>query len=79
MRLMLKVVPDAEPNDDGRWIEAEVPAGFNPYDLAPIPGHHVVQYHEADDPRDGGPMHLMTQPLPPAPYQFDRSWLGEKV
>lgn len=70
MRLMLKVVPDAELNDDGRWIEAEMPAWFNPYDLAPIPGHHVVQYHEAEDSRDGG------QPLPPAPYQFDRSWLG---
>jgi len=67
---MLKVVPDAELNDDGRWIEAEMPAWFNPYDLAPIPGHHVVQYHEAEDSRDGG------QPLPPAPYQFDRSWLG---
>lgn len=76
-RYDLKLVPDAEPNADGFWIEAEVPNGFDLFKLTPKPGHHVVQARPTQDPRDGGPMHRMADPLPPAPYQFDASWLAE--
>lgn len=74
-RLDLKIVPDSEPNAEGRWIETEVPPGFDVFKLTPVEGHHVVSVRASDDPRAGGPMHLMSRPLAPAPYQFNASWL----
>lgn len=75
-RLMLKIVPDDQPNADGRWIEAEIPSGFNPHHLIPVPNHHVVQATPASDPQDGGPMHAQFLYRVPAPHQFDASWLS---
>ena len=59
----VKIVPDAEPNADGRWIvievlEADVKNGL--YNLYPVPGHpdhHIVMYRRTPHPQDGGPMH----------------------
>jgi hypothetical protein len=75
MRYDLKIVPNAQPNADGEWIEAEVPKGFDIIKLTPKPDHHVVAVRTTQDPREGGPMHLMSRPLSPAPYQFEASWL----
>lgn len=55
-RVMIKQVPDAEPNADGEWIAATVPnrccwggTGQTYPALARYcaPGHHVVQWHWA--------------------------------
>lgn len=55
-RWMLKIVPDAEPNADGEWIDADVPCQFDDdrkiYDFVPRPGHHVVQRAAPKWPRD---------------------------
>ena len=74
-RFALKLVPDAEPDADGEWIVADLPADVDPFALAPRDGYHVVAVGRPDDPRDGGPMHLMGRVLPPAPYQFSLEWV----
>lgn len=56
MQYRLKIVPDDQPNADGRWVSADVPPSTKPYDFEPKPGFHVVQAVR-DDPQDGGPMH----------------------
>ena len=42
-----------------------------------VDGGRVWTKYTFDDPRDGGPMHLMDRPLPEAEHQFKLSWLGE--
>lgn len=55
-RWMLKIVPDAEPNSDGEWIDADVPFQFweekQIYNFVPRPGWHVVQRTEPKWPRE---------------------------
>ena len=55
-RWMLKIVPDAEPNAEGEWIDADVPCQFcGPkaiYDFIPRPGWHVVQRDHPKWPRE---------------------------
>lgn len=41
MMYQLKIVPDAEPNADGRWIERAFETAPN-YDTQVEDGHHVV-------------------------------------
>lgn len=74
-RMSLKIVPNTAPDAEGRWVQAEFPAGLNPIRFVNIQGHHVVQTAEAFDIRDGGPMHKMADPMPPADRLFDQSWL----
>jgi|TARA_R100000049_G_C1926070_1_gene70520 hypothetical protein len=63
IRVSLKIVPDAEPNADGRWIDAEVPADAAFFKLRPIAEHHVVAYRKSHDPQYV------------AEYQFNTSWI----
>jgi len=53
---MLKIVPDAEPNADGEWIDADVPCQFDDakkiYDFVPRPDWHVVQRAAPTYPRE---------------------------
>lgn len=55
-RWMLKIVPDAEPNAEGEWVDADVPCQFDDdkkiYDFVPRPGYHVVQRAAPKYPRD---------------------------
>lgn len=54
-RLMLKIVPDDDPNADGEWIDADVPCQFEGkalYDFIPRPGYHIVQSAAPKYPRD---------------------------
>lgn len=54
-RRMLKIVPDAEPNADGEWIDADVPFQFKGralYDFIPRSGYHIVQSAAPRYPRD---------------------------
>lgn len=75
MRVKLKLVPDALPDADGYWIEADIPFLVPVFDLVPVEGHHVVAISKAQDPQDGGPMHANMLYNKPAPYRFDMSWL----
>lgn len=55
-RWMLKIVPDAEPNAEGEWIDADVPCQFEGqalWDFIPRPGYHVVQSRAPRYPREG--------------------------
>lgn len=53
-RWLLKIVPDAEPNADGEWIDADVPVQFEEdvYSFIPRKGWHVVQKAAPKYPRD---------------------------
>lgn len=74
--LYLKLVPDAEPNADGVWASVDgVPPDVRPFDLKPRTGYHVVAT-DVRDHRDGGPMHRMADPEPPAELHFNLSWLS---
>ena len=61
-RWLLKIVPDAEPNADGEWIDADVPIQFDDnraiYDFVPREGWHVVQRRRPEYPRDTEPFAL---------------------
>ena len=78
MRVLLKLVPDAEPDADGFWEEAEVPPGLPLFKLKPLTDHHIVAYRAADSLQDGGPMHAEFLYQPPAKLQFNKDWLNEK-
>lgn len=55
-RWMLKIVPDASPNADGEWIDADVPCQFDSdkeiYSFVPRPDWHVVQRAAPTYPRE---------------------------
>jgi hypothetical protein len=58
-RWMLKIVPDAAPNADGEWVDADVPCQLDSnreiYNFVPRPGYHVVQRAAPTYPRDSEP------------------------
>jgi len=58
--LCLKIVPDDQPNANGKWLhQAKVPPGFagaKVFNYVPEPGHHVVKTHRPSSLQDGGPM-----------------------
>lgn len=82
MLINLKLVPRSNPNDDGKWMLANVPPTFVYTKAINVTGDGLDEPHfcvmaRRHSPQDGGPMHAEMLRQPEPQIVFKNSWYKE--